>query len=344
MITTSTHDTKRSEDVRARLNVLSEIPQLWSQQVMRWRRTNTPLKIELQDGRIAPDLNEEYLLYQTLVGSWPMQEDRPSPEYLDRIKAYMEKALHEAKANLSWINPDPEYVTAVKRFIDDIFKPKRGGTPNFFTRDLFAFLRGVNYHGFINSISQTLLKLTAPGVPDIYQGTELVDLSLVDPDNRRPVDFECRQRLMSDFAQYSPADYPQKCRDLSERITTGEAKLWATARALAFRRDNADLFRGSYYPVHAAGSRRDHIISFARQHQTAIAITIAPRFTYTLTRGKETLPLGEIWGDTELLLPPTSAEIYENVLTGEVVRVTNDGTLRCSETFGVFPCALLASR
>jgi (1->4)-alpha-D-glucan 1-alpha-D-glucosylmutase len=344
MITTSTHDTKRSEDVRARMNVLSEIPQLWSQQVMRWRRTNAALKIQLEDGRIAPDLNEEYLLYQTLVGSWPIDGEQPRPEYLDRIKAYMEKALHEAKTNLSWINPDPEYVTAVKRFIDDIFKPKRRGTSNFFSRDLLAFLNGVIYHGLINSVSQALLKLTAPGVPDIYQGSELIDLSLVDPDNRRPVDFERRQCLMNEFAQSSPADYPQKCRDLSARITTGEAKLWTTARALTFMRDNFDLFRGGYYPVHAAGVRREHVLSFARQHQTSIAITVAPRFTYTLAKGKETLPLGDVWGDTELLLPPTAAEIYENVLSGEVVRVTNNGTLRCSEIFRVFPCALIASR
>ncbi|HWK31614.1 MAG TPA: malto-oligosyltrehalose synthase [Terriglobales bacterium] len=344
MLASSTHDTKRSEDVRARLDVLSEMPKQWSQQVMRWRRTNLPKKIELEDGRIAPDANEEYFLYQTLVGTWPAGMAEPDDAYLDRISAYMEKALHEAKRNLSWINPDPEYVGAVKRFIREIVSSKRKGA-NFFVRDLVEFLRPVQYHGALNSIAQTLVKLTAPGVPDIYQGMELLDLSLVDPDNRRPVDFERRRQWMNIFAEQSPAEYSELCKRLMAEVESGAAKLWTLARALAFRRDNDDLYRqGSYQPVHAAGDKREHLAAFARQHGNALAITAVPRFTPTLMKGKMQFPTGDTWGSTELLIPPSSAEIFENVLTGEMVKLTANGTILARELFRVFPVALLASR
>jgi (1->4)-alpha-D-glucan 1-alpha-D-glucosylmutase len=345
MLTSSTHDAKRSEDVRARLDVLSEIPKQWSQQAMRWKRTNAAKKIQLEDGRIVPDANEEYFLYQTLVGTWPSEMIEPDPPYLDRISAYMEKALHEAKRNLSWINPDPEYVGAVQRFIQQVVAPKRKNAPNFFVRDMVEFLKPVQYHGAINSIAQTLLKLTAPGVPDVYQGMELLELSLVDPDNRRAVGFERRIRLMSTFEQQSPAEYPELCLRLMEEVEGGGAKVWTLSRALAFRRDNDDIFRnGSYQPVHAAGDKREHLVAFARQHGNALAIAVAPRFTHTLMKGKSQFPAGDAWGNTELLVPPTSAEIFENVLTGEMVRLTASGTVLCRELFRVFPVALLASR
>jgi (1->4)-alpha-D-glucan 1-alpha-D-glucosylmutase len=344
MLASSTHDTKRSEDVRARLDVLSEIPKQWSQQVMRWRRTNLPKKIDLEDGRIAPDANEEYFLYQTLVGTWPVGMAEPDDAYLDRISAYMEKALHEAKRNLSWINPDPEYVGAVKRFMREIVVPKRKGA-NFFVRDLVEFLRPVQYHGALNSIAQTLLRLTAPGVPDIYQGLELLGFSLVDPDNRRPVDFALRQQQMAGFKEQSPAEYPQRCMQLMEKVHNGMAKLWTVSRVLDFRRDNDDIFRnGTYQPVHAAGDKREHLVAFARQHGSALAVCVVPRFTHTLMKGKMQFPTGDTWGNTELLIPPTSAEMFENVLTGEMVKLTANGTVLARELFRVFPVALLASR
>jgi len=345
MLASSTHDTKRSEDVRARLDVLSEIPKLWSQQVMRWKRTNLPKKIQLEDGRIAPDANEEYFLYQTLIGTWPAGMVEPDAAYLERISAYLEKALHEAKRNLSWINPDPEYVGAVKRFISEIVTPKRRNAPNFFVRDLNEFVAPLQFHGAINSIAQALLKLTAPGVPDIYQGMELIELNLVDPDNRRPVDLDRRRQWMERFEQQSPAEYPQLCMSLIEGMETGAAKLWTALRALTFRRDNDEIFReGSYQPVHAAGDKREHIVSFARQQGTALAVAVAPRFTYTLMKGKPQIPAGDVWGNTELLLPPTTAEIFENVMTGEMVRLTANGTILARELLRVFPVALLASR
>lgn len=342
MLASSTHDTKRSEDVRARIDVLSEVPQLWSQRVMRWRRSNATKKAQLQDGRIAPDSNEEYFLYQTLLGTWPAHTTQPDEGYISRIGAYMEKAVHEAKVNLSWINPDPEYVAAMKEFIAGVVAPKRPGTPNFFVRDMTEFVQGIQFHGAINSLSQTLLKLTAPGVPDIYQGTDLIDLSLVDPDNRRPVDFAARQSLMEKFDQRSPAEYPQLCLELMDSLLSGAPKLWTIARTLGFRRDNAQIFRGSYQPIHAAGERRENLVSFGRQHERTIALTIVPRFTYSMTKGKLAFPTGDAWGNTELLLPPTTAEIFENVLTGEVVKATANGTILAREVFRVFPVALLA--
>jgi (1->4)-alpha-D-glucan 1-alpha-D-glucosylmutase len=206
------------------------------------------------------------------------------------------------------------------------------------------FVEGIQFHGALNSLSQTLLKLTAPGVPDIYQGTDLIDLSLVDPDNRRPVDFEERQRLIERLDQRSPAEYPQLCLELMESLLSGAPKLWTISRTLGFRRDNWLIFRGSYQPVHAAGDRRDNLISFVRQQDRAIAVTVAPRFSYSMTKGKLAFATGDAWGNTELLLPPTTAEIFENVLTGEVVKVTANGTILARDIFRVFPVALLAGR
>ena len=344
MLASSTHDTKRSEDVRARLSVLSEIPQQWSQQVMRWKRTNASLKTELEDGRVAPDPNEEYLLYQTLVGTWEFGVVQPSGKHIERIIAYIDKAMHEAKTNLSWINPDEEYAGAVRRFIKEIMEPRRNGAPNFFVRDLSNFVQAIQFHGALNSTSQALLKATAPGVPDFYQGNDLLDFSLVDPDNRRPVDFTTRQNIIRSFAEISPRERSAATARLAERIDTGEAKLWVIQRALCLRRDEPDTFRGDYLPVHAAGNRREHMVSFARQHESSMAISVTPRLTHTLMKGRIALPIADVWGDTEILLPPNAPTIFENVLTGEMLRTTSAGTLRCQDVMQVFPCALLVGR
>src|SRR3954469_1709112 len=200
MLSTSTHDTKRSEDVRARLNVLSEMPKTWSAHVHRWRRWNRSKRRVIGDGRSVPDANEEYLLYQTLLGSWPWRfYEADREEYVRRIQQYMNKAVHEAKVNLSWVNQNPEYIAALEEFVATILAPAVKGRPNSFLQDIESFARAVAYFGAINSLAQTLLKLTAPGVPDIYQGTELWDFSLVDPDNRRPVNFDQRKRALQEL-------------------------------------------------------------------------------------------------------------------------------------------------
>ena len=198
MLGTSTHDSKRSEDVRARLDVLSEMPRNWAPQVMKWRRINRNRKFEMPDERSVPDNNEEYLLYQTLVGAWPFRigSEEEWLDFVGRIKQYMEKAVHEAKINVSWLNPNPEYVAGISKFIEAILSPTYRGKTNLFWDSMQKFLPAVQYFGAINSLTQTLLKLTSPGVPDIYQGLEFWDFSLVDPDNRRPVDFDLRQRAL----------------------------------------------------------------------------------------------------------------------------------------------------
>ena len=201
MLSSSTHDTKRSEDVRARLDVVSEMPRHWAAQVMKWRRINRNRKPKLGDGRMVPDDNEEYLLYQTLVGAWPlrMAGEEQRMAFIHRMQQYMEKAVHEAKVNVSWLNPNPEYVAGMNDFLEKILSPDYRGKANLFWDSLQKFLPAVAYFGAINALTQTLLKLTCPGVPDIYQGQEMWDFSLVDPDNRRPVDFGLRSRVLEEL-------------------------------------------------------------------------------------------------------------------------------------------------
>ena len=201
MLATSTHDTKRSEDVRARLDVLSEMPKAWGTQVFKWRKANRTRKRTLPDGRQVPDLNEEYLLYQTLVGSWPFAAgpEQNSGDYIERIKQYMSKAVHEAKVNLSWINDDPVYVEALLQFVEKVLTPGTRDRANPFLDQFRTFMPAIELFGAINALAQRLLMITSPGNPDIYQGAELWDLSLVDPDNRRPVDYELRQRLLTEL-------------------------------------------------------------------------------------------------------------------------------------------------
>ncbi|HSE48292.1 MAG TPA: malto-oligosyltrehalose synthase [Terriglobales bacterium] len=345
LLATSTHDTKRSEDVRARLNVLSEVPKLWSQHVHRWRRMNRAKKRVLSDGRSAPDMNEEYLLYQTLAGTLPFQaSDHEMREYGERIRRYMAKALHEAKINLSWINPNDEYVSAVGDFVERLLAPGSATRPNRFREELERFTEPVAYFGVFNSLAQTLLKITSPGVPDIYQGQELFDFSLVDPDNRRPVDFAARQRDLSELSQAN-ADLREHCRALLERYHDGRVKLWTTLRALNFRREQRELFaHGNYRPLYGAGEKSEHLIAFLRTREKQAALVVAPRFCYTLMRGARKPPLGEAWGAAELALPPGAPLEYENVFTGEIVRQTPQRTLLCREVFASFPVALLRGR
>ncbi len=276
MLASSTHDTKRSEDVRARLDVLSEMPRNWAAQVMKWRRINRNRKSELSDGRTVPDNNEEYLLYQTLVGAWPlrMQNEQERIEFLHRIQQYMEKAVHEAKMNLSWLNPNPDYIASLNDFIVRILAPTYRGKTNLFWDTLQKFLPVVIYFGAINSLTQTLLKLTCPGVPDVYQGEEMWDFSLVDPDNRRPVDFHLRRQALEELYRRSePQDYASLCQELLRDYRDGRIKLWVTMRTLNYRRDQQELFQaGSYVPLqasHGQGGPRSGVRSGAGREGSA---------------------------------------------------------------------------
>ena len=239
MLTTSTHDTKRSEDVRARLNVVSEMPTQWASMVRRWQRMNARYKRTLEDGRVAPDGNEEYLLYQTIAGTWPWQmqgvEDRKN--YLQRMQQYASKALSEAKVNLSWINPDPEYVKAVQGFLEDILIASGRRKETRFVESLGSLMPQLKIFGALNSLSQLVLKIASPGVPDFYQGNELWELTLVDPDNRQPVDYDIRNRHLEALDQMLQRQGAARvCDELMRTIEDGRIKLWTMWRALALRK------------------------------------------------------------------------------------------------------------
>jgi (1->4)-alpha-D-glucan 1-alpha-D-glucosylmutase len=376
MLASSTHDSKRSEDVRARLDVISEMPKVWGAQVLKWRKANRTRKRLLPDGRNVPDLNEEYFLYQTLVGSLPFDfrssdeagqgsddarqsrddarqsrdearqsRDDARQNYIERVKQYMSKAVHEAKVNLSWINDDPVYVEALQQFIEKILSPGTPRRSNVFLEQLQAFTRTTSFFGAINSLAQRLLMITSPGNPDIYQGMELWEFSLVDPDNRRPVDHELRKQLLSQLDRRAESgDLIALCADLLGNYQDGRIKLWTTMQALRLRRDRRELFHsGKYTPLYSTGPKRDHVIAFARENHSQVAIVAVPRLSYTLAGGMLRPPLGDLWDGTELPVPSKTPEFLDNVFTGEKIKVTPGRTLLCHELFAHFPVALLVS-
>ena len=329
MLTTSTHDTKRSEDIRARMVAISEIPDLWRSSIQRWRTLNRKAKSKLDESE-APDANEEYLLYQTLLGSWPLGANEASDEYIERIQAYMTKAMKEAKVNTSWIQPNEQWDNATKDFVAKILQP---GAKNRFVPAFLPVAEEIARLGAINSLGQLLLKLTAPGVPDIYQGNEIWDFSLVDPDNRRPVDYLERQKMLEALAQSTPEE-------LLENWSDGRIKLFLTQRLLRFRRDHPSLFlRGSYHPLATRGAHADSCIAFAREHEGRWLIAIAPRLSSRVGFP----PLGERWQDTAMELPEavTTSE-GRDVFTGRELK-REGHSLRLAEAFGVLPFAVYSN-
>ena len=296
LLATSTHDTKRSEDVRARIVAISEIPELWRRSLQRWGTANHRWKRMVNDLE-APDANEEYLLYQTLLGTWPMQangepEPVPAPDYIERIQAYMTKALKEAKINTSWIQPNEEWDAAMHDFVARILdsSPRNKFLPIF-----LPAAKEIIRLGAINSLTQTLLKLTSPGVPDIYQGTEIWDYSLVDPDNRRPVDYELRRQMLKSLSNATPGELMQTWPD-------GRIKLFLTKHLLQLRRGHADLFeRGEYLPLHTSGTFAECCVSFVRRLDDNWIAVIAPRLSSRIGFP----PIGEAWQDTAIQLPET---------------------------------------
>jgi (1->4)-alpha-D-glucan 1-alpha-D-glucosylmutase len=296
LLTTSTHDTKRSEDVRARMLAISEIPELWRRSLQRWRLTNRRWKRTINDAE-APDANEEYLLYQTLVGTWPIQvsgepEGAASAEYTERIQAYMAKALHEAKINTSWIQPNEEWDAMMREFVAKILDPS---PRNKFLPAFLPVAQEIARLGAINSLTQTLLKLTSPGVPDIYQGNEIWDFSLVDPDNRRAVDYKQRRETLDALSAPTPDELMQNWPD-------GRIKMFLTQRMLQFRREHVDLFqRGEYLPIAASGTFAECCVSFARELAGNWIAVIAPRLSSRVGFP----PVGERWKDTKIEFPVT---------------------------------------
>ena len=307
MLATSTHDTKRSEDVRARLALLSEIPQRWAGAVRRWIHHNERHRPSAGSSGGARDLNAEYLLYQTLVGAWPIETGR--------AVAYMEKAAREAKGATSWTRTDPNYEEELRTFVEAVLADPE------LVADLEAFVAPLVEPGRINSLAQTLVKLTAPGVPDVYQGTELWSLALVDPDNRRPVDYGERRRLLAGLAGMPAPE------EILARMDDGLPKLWVTRQALGLRRRRPELFKGNYAPLPARGNRARHVFAFSRGGEI---LTVVPRLV---------IGLGGDWGNTSLLLPRGR---WRNELTGDDVEGEEGGEVRLSDLLRRFPVALLA--
>ena len=343
LIATSTHDTKRSEDVRARINVLSEIPAEWRTRLYRWSSLNRKKKAVVERLKV-PDRNEEYLLYQTLIGTWPLGESGPDEYevFRGRMREYMLKAAREAKVNTSWINPNVIYEDALAIFVDAVLDRSPG---NAFLADFVPFQRAVSSCGMFNSLGQTLLKIVSPGVPDFYQGTELWDLSLVDPDNRRPVDYGMRIKMLEDIRKRE-AKPDQLARECIADMESGRIKLYVTHKALTFRKQNRDLFEaGEYLPLDAVGSRTNHVCLLARRIGRKRLIAAVPRFLMQLTSGK-TPPLGaDVWDDTAIVIPFADAGArYYNIFTGETVAAEErEATtiLPLSAVFNAFPVALL---
>ena len=343
MIATSTHDTKRSEDVRARINVLSEIPEEWGAALTRWSSLNADKKSKA-DGELAPDSNDEYLLYQALIGAWPV-ESCSAEEFADfreRMAAYMQKAIKEAKVHTSWVNPNEAYDQAVSKFVKEILV---GDPENRFLTDFIHFHRRVAYPGMLNSLSQTLLKIASPGVPDFYQGTELWDFSLVDPDNRRPVDFGKRIKLLEELKQREKENRLSLIQELFTRWADGKIKLYVTHKGLDFRRSQRVLFEeGNYIPIDTSDGSTDHICAFARQKGEAWALVAVPRMVTKLVTA-ERPPLGkETWGFSALVLPEDTPESWLNILTGEELKVIlseQRKLLPLASVLQSFPLALL---
>ena len=345
MLATSTHDTKRSEDVRARLDVLSEMTTPWRDAVRRWTRINRTRKREI-DGMAAPSRNDEYHFYQTLLGSWPLSAAGAAgaAAYRERIEAYMIKAAREAKLRTSWTEADVAYEEALLQFVRSALEPREN---NLFLADFLEFERRVARFGLLNSLSQTLCKLTAPGVPDIYQGNELWDFSLVDPDNRRPVDYPLRRTALAELER-SAATLPVG--ELARSLEDGRCKLLLIWKVLQLRREQPQLFsHGSYRRLRVRGERAHHVCAFARRCAGQSLIVIAPRLYRRLLDDPSLLPLGEaVWQDTLIELPreERSRRAFRGVLDGAQLVPVRHGEVSgvlVAKALAAFPVALLAA-
>lgn len=338
---TSTHDTKRSEDVRARIDVLTEIPAQWERRLLRWSELNRHLKWDV-DGGPRPDANEEMLVYQTLLGVWPLDASAHL-ELSPRLKEYMVKACREAKVHTSWLAPDEEHESAVTSFIDAVLDEAESAA---FLADFRDFVRVVAFHGALNSLSQSVLKIVSPGVPDFYQGTPLWDFSLVDPDNRRPVDFGRQRALQLDLMAKAEVDTEGLLPRLLRDWRSGAVKLFSVQRALHFRRKNPDLFHsGSYAPLRATGPRAGSVVALLRSRGDQWLLVAVPRFTTRLTRPEE-WPLGsEVWSGTSLVLPDVAPRVWRNIYSGALTKSEGQATgLPLAEVFAAFPLALMEGR
>jgi len=351
MLATGTHDTKRGEDMRARLNVLSEIPEQWEAKLAVWQRMNAEVRQEL-DGEAVPDANEEMLIYQTLVGTWPLDafasESREA--YTARIVQYLDKALREAKLHTSWTNPYEEYDQAVRQFIERILADLESP----FARDVEEFVHTIADAGFTNSLAQTVVKTFAPGVPDFYRGVEFWDFNLVDPDNRRPVDFQARREALAKLHQQYKKSAASTAAELVAAWPDQRIKLFTIWRALQLRKERPELARGDYVPLECEGPRKAHLIAFARVDNGSWTVCVVPRLTAEAWRGKAAsprkgeFPIADWWRETYVLLPAEAPQQWSHAFGGGQLAVTNvsesnGARLEAAELFRRFPVAVLTA-
>jgi (1->4)-alpha-D-glucan 1-alpha-D-glucosylmutase len=341
LLATATHDHKRGEDVRTRLDALTEMPGLWDRTIRRWSRVNARKKRSV-DGSAAPTENDEYALYQTLLGSWPANwlehDEIPDGEragYVGRIGAYLRKAIREAKFRSSWTNPNLAYEEATLAFIERILAAKGSGT---FQRELGGLARECATLGMYSSLAQTTLKLTSPGIPDLYQGTELWDLSLVDPDNRRAVDYAARGAILAQFEASWQRERPlELCDELLRSWADGRIKAYVAWRLLHLRRDLAALFlQGNYVALETSGTRREHLIAFTREG----IVTLVPRLVRRLlVRDERSMRLA--FDDERVRLPRDAPRSYRDIFTGAAYAADESGRLGAAAILGRFPVAVL---
>lgn len=347
MNTTATHDTKRGEDVRTRIHALTEVAPEWTRRLRGWVRRSEVYKEEAQEDtgtdldndEAVPDAKEEILLYQTLVGAWPPEprvsdeESDNGPSFTDRLQEYMKKAIREGKDNTSWVSPDEDYETTLNAFLERLLRAPSRPT---LRGEINAFADNVAWHGMLGSLSQTLIKIAAPGIPDFYQGTELWSLVLVDPDNRRPVDFTMRAEMLAQISPVLDAPMPDEVLDLFRDWRDARIKMYLTAQALRHRSANAALFTdGEYIPVHATGEHADRVVAFARHREGQWTLLAVPRITAAMAPPEQP-PVGSVWGDTALDLPEGMPLSWRNVLTSE-----EPLSMMLADVFRTIPYAVL---
>jgi (1->4)-alpha-D-glucan 1-alpha-D-glucosylmutase len=333
MNATATHDAKRGEDARMRLAVLSEMPELWRDALKAFSKPARGRKQRVGP-RLVPDRNEEYFLYQTLLANMPFA-GQEAAAFGVRLKPYLVKAMREAKEHSNWLSPDEQAEQVYCAFAEGLLKP---GQRNVFLRNFNLLLKRIARLGLVNSLSQTLLKITAPGLPDFYQGTELWDFSLVDPDNRRPVDFTLRQKILKELGAACTSDRMKLLRELVERPEDGRIKLFLIWKALSARKDKAELFqKGEYHPLEFEGARQDMAFGYARTLGDSAALTIVPRLFAKAAGEEARFPLGSFWEDTSLRLPGTAPFI--DAFTGRTFPPGKMAHMR--DVFGNLPFSLL---
>lgn len=347
MLCTSTHDSKRSEDVRARIDVLTELAAEWRTRSTRWRQLNRTKKSKI-NGDVMPDRNDEYLLYQTLIGAWPCadMDDTELAQFCDRIESYMLKAVREAKVHTSWIKLNTEYEEAMTNFVRSLLAPGR----NIFLDDFVPFQKRVSRFGMLNSLSQALLKLTSPGVPDLYQGSELWDFSLVDPDNRRPVNYARRAELLDELERWDHAPPDERgalVRMLSDIVDDGRAKLYLTWKTLGLRAARPDVFQhGEYTALVVEGPRADHLCAYARAYHDSVIVVVSARWYARLENETGASAPADYWNECRVQAPDVKVWNYRNLFTGAVEEPRQEGDklwFAVSEMLADFPVAVLAS-